>query len=121
MQNMENLDSVRQKLLEKKQQLESQLSNVADRDPSEDTFRLLNNEPEDDAQESEAGTKAVAERVLIEKTLSRVERALEKIDAGTYGICDMTGEQIDPNRLEVIPWAIYTLEAEERLESRGRV
>jgi DnaK suppressor protein len=34
-----------------------------------------------------------------------IERALEKLDDGTYGICDACGEQIAPERLEALPWA----------------
>jgi RNA polymerase-binding transcription factor DksA len=36
---------------------------------------------------------------------AEVERALEKIAAGTYGRCDDCGEPIAPARLEALPWA----------------
>ncbi|HEX2741387.1 MAG TPA: TraR/DksA C4-type zinc finger protein, partial [Rubrobacter sp.] len=45
---------------------------------------------------------AVLDRQLI-KRLRSVERALEKIEEGTYGICDATGEQIPKGRLEAVP------------------
>jgi DnaK suppressor protein len=38
--------------------------------------------------------------------LQDVERALGKIDEGTYGRCDACGEPIDAARLEAIPWAV---------------
>ena len=56
----------------------------------------------------------------IEKRLQSVERALQKVDEGTYGICDDTGEQIPRGRLEVVPEAIYTVEAQQRRERERR-
>jgi DnaK suppressor protein len=47
-----------------------------------------------------------------------VRRALQKIEEGTYGICDATGEPIPRGRLEAVPEATYTLEAQKRLEGR---
>ena len=56
--------------------------------------------------------------IWLEKRLKRrlraVERALEKIEEGTYGTCDVTGEAITPQRLEAIPEAVCTLEAQRR-------
>ena len=37
--------------------------------------------------------------------LQRVENALRKVDAGTYGACESCGKPIAPERLEAIPWA----------------
>ena len=56
----------------------------------------------------------------LEKRLQSVERALQKIEEGTYGICDDTGEQIPKGRLEAIPEAIYTVEAQQRRERERR-
>lgn len=52
-----------------------------------------------------------------EKRLEDVERALAKIEEGSYGICDDTGEEIPKGRLEAMPEAVVTVEAQER---RGR-
>ena len=56
----------------------------------------------------------------IEKRLRNVKRALQKIDEGTYGICDDTGEPIPRGRLEAMPEAIYTVEAQQRRERERR-
>lgn len=48
--------------------------------------------------------------------LRHIERALEKIDDGTYGICDITGEPIPIARLEAIPYATMTVKAQEKFE-----
>jgi DnaK suppressor protein len=59
------------------------------------------------------GTSQAVERIAqvsAARTLSAklvdVERALEKLDEGTYGICDDLGEPIDAERLGAIPWAV---------------
>lgn len=37
--------------------------------------------------------------------VEEIDHALAKIDAGTYGICEVSGDPIPPERLEAIPWA----------------
>ncbi len=48
--------------------------------------------------------------------LKQIERALEKIKDGTYGICDITGNPIPLARLEAIPYATMTVQAQENIE-----
>lgn len=52
--------------------------------------------------------------------LRQIERALEKIEEGTYGICDITGEDIPLPRLEAVPYATMTVKAQDQLE-RGLI
>jgi DnaK suppressor protein len=48
--------------------------------------------------------------------LRQIERALEKIEDGTYGVCDITGEDIPVPRLDAVPYATMTVKAQEQLE-----
>lgn len=48
--------------------------------------------------------------------LTQIERALEKIDDGTYGKCDISGKPIPLKRLEAIPYATMTVAAQEEME-----
>ena len=48
--------------------------------------------------------------------LRQIERALGKIEENTYGICDITGEEIPLARLEAIPYAVMTVKAQEKYE-----
>ena len=48
--------------------------------------------------------------------LEDINRALQKIIDGTYGICEMTGEPISRERLEAIPTARYCLEAQQEVD-----
>jgi DnaK suppressor protein len=50
------------------------------------------------------------------RRLRFVERALEKIEEGTYSIWDAMGEQIPKGWLEAVPEAVYTIEAKRALE-----
>jgi len=45
----------------------------------------------------------------LEHALVRIERALAKLDEGTYGICDACGEPIAPARLEAMPDSVLCL------------
>jgi DnaK suppressor protein len=48
--------------------------------------------------------------------LKQIDRALEKINEGTYGLCDITGEEIPVARLEAVPYANMTVKAQEKIE-----
>jgi DnaK suppressor protein len=48
-----------------------------------------------------------------------IEEALKRIEKNTYGICELTGKQIPPPRLEAIPWTRFTVEAQSQLERDG--
>lgn len=54
------------------------------------------------------------------KLISKIDSALRRIDEGTYGYCDETGEPISLKRLEARPTATLSLEAQERHERRER-
>jgi DnaK suppressor protein len=51
-----------------------------------------------------------------QNVLRQIDRALEKIEDGTYGVCDLTGEEIPFKRLEAIPYATMTVKAQEQFE-----
>src|ERR671938_265229 len=55
------------------------------------------------------------------KLIAKIEAALARIDEGTYGYCEETGEPISLRRLEARPIAVLSLEAQERHERNERV
>jgi DnaK suppressor protein len=55
------------------------------------------------------------------KLISKIDDALSRIDDGTYGYCEETGEPIAIKRLEARPIATLSIEAQERHERRERV
>ena len=83
----------------------------------------------DDFSETDSGdmSQSIFDREMdasveegIERRLGEVDRALRKIEEGTYGICDDTGEEIPKGRLEAVPEAIRTVEAQQRFERERR-
>ena len=56
----------------------------------------------------------------VARRLASVERALEKIEEGTYGLSDESGEQIPKGRLEAAPEAVFTVEEQQRRERERR-
>jgi DnaK suppressor protein len=55
------------------------------------------------------------------KLIAKIDAALQRIDDGTYGYCEETGEPIALKRLEARPIATLSVEAQERHERRERV
>jgi DnaK suppressor protein len=63
------------------------------------------------------GTSQAVERIAqvdaaqrLDAKLCDVERALVKVDEGTYGLCDVCGRPIGSERLAAIPWAVLCLD-----------
>jgi DnaK suppressor protein len=52
----------------------------------------------------------------VEQRLEIVDRALQKLEEGTYGLSDISGEPIPRGRLEAVPEAIRTVEEQQRFE-----
>ena len=55
------------------------------------------------------------------KLISKIDEALRRIEDGSYGYCEETGEPISLARLEARPTATLSLEAQDRHERRERV
>jgi DnaK suppressor protein len=115
--NAEQLDHFRDILLSWKREL----MNEVDR-----TLHHMQDEaanfpdPNDRAtQESEFGLE-LRTRDRERKLLRKINSALARIDEGTYGYCEETGEEIGLKRLEARPVATLCLEAQERRELAER-
>ncbi|MES5096833.1 RNA polymerase-binding protein DksA [Agrobacterium sp. BA1120] len=55
------------------------------------------------------------------KLISKIDAALQRIEDGTYGYCEETGEPIGIKRLDARPIATLSIEAQERHERREKV
>jgi DnaK suppressor protein len=102
------------------QDLKAELERVRDGVQEDGQFRA---EEEGDFTEHDSGdmsqslftreVDATVER-QVERRLEHVERALRKIEEGTYGLSDDSGEPIPKGRLEAMPEAIRTVEEQQR-------
>src|SRR5260370_1174036 len=55
------------------------------------------------------------------KLIAKIDEALSRIEDGTYGFCEETGEPISIKRLEALPIATLSIEAQKRHQRRGAV
>jgi DnaK suppressor protein len=113
--DQEFIERQRQRLLE----LRSELERVRGGLQEDEQFRA---EEEEDFTEHDSGdmsqslftreVDATIER-QVERRLEHVERALQKIEEGTYGLSDDSGQPIPRGRLEAVPEAIRTVEEQQ--------
>jgi RNA polymerase-binding transcription factor DksA len=52
--------------------------------------------------------------------LYEIDEAIGRLEAGTYGTCEMSGKKIPKARLEAIPWARFTVECQSQLEQQNK-
>ena len=56
----------------------------------------------------------------FQQQLEEIEKALARIEEGCYGVCEVTGEEIEPERLKAIPWTSCSIEGAEIKESMNK-
>ena len=111
-----DIERFKQRLLELRQQMTHQIRDTTEDVKSSDATKGYSQHQADE------GTDDFNRTVTLEVTskefnvLRQIERALEKIDEGTYGICDISGEPIPLARLEAIPYATMTVRSQEKFE-----
>jgi DnaK suppressor protein len=94
------------------------------------TKETLQHLQDDSAQHADIADRATSEteralelraRDRQRKLIAKIDAALERIEDGTYGYCEETGEPISLKRLDARPIATLSVEAQERHERRERV
>ena len=111
--NEMQLEYFRQKLLNWKKSIVSQSV-----DTLEDLRQGGLNQPDDVDRASLETDKALDLRTKdrIRKLITKIDEALDRIEDGSYGYCEETGEPIGLERLEARPVATLSIEAQERHE-----
>ena len=114
------LDRQRRQLIALRAELQSA------REANETEERAIEAESGDRAREYEEDAQKLAMLELDGNLAARaarrradIERALQKIDEGTYGVSDASGHLIPIERLETVPEAIYTLAEQKAREAAG--
>jgi len=106
-----NLDTAKRNLLKLKDEYESRIDKIEDhiQNPQDD----LNEHWEDQAisyRQNDMRKNLMSE---ARQSLIYVENALSRIENGTYGECEVCGEQIEEQRLEALPYATLCMEHAE--------
>lgn len=72
---------------------------------------------EEEATESMEMEKRLALESRLNNLLAEVERAIQKLETGSYGVCDSCGTTIDPARMEALPQAILCLNCRQKAKN----
>jgi RNA polymerase-binding transcription factor DksA len=111
-----------EKLLAEKKEIENQLSNFANKNPliEGDYQTRFNKSDQSDTLDEKARniTDYEEERAVeqnLEVRLKEINETLEKLEKGTYGICDKCSSPIDPKRLVVIPVARFCVDCANKV------
>ncbi len=108
------LDFFKGLLLQRKEQILKNLEGV-----KEEISELQSQELNDEGDFAAANSDRLVENAIIskqQKELEEIERALNKIESGEYGICEMCEDPIGTHRLKVKPHAVYCIDCREIVE-----
>lgn len=116
----EQLQSYKARLLEQRERIEADRAAYASEtedDPQQEHFGEIAdydlNDPADEGSNLYDRDRDLAAVENATRLLSKIDRALEKIGDGTYGLSDIDGAPIPLDRLDAIPYAVTTVEQEE--------
>ena len=108
-------------LLEKRAMLANQVERLA-KDAAESTEATENSKSPLSSAENASDTYeqdfAFMSMESEEELMRKVDRALQRVREKTYGECEECGKDINPERLEALPWATMCIKCQE-LEERG--
>jgi RNA polymerase-binding transcription factor DksA len=111
-------DDARKRVMEEKSRVEGLIHNLKDElgdGPENDELSELSDydqHPADTASETFEREKDVSILEQLEEELAELQAALERIDDGTYGVDEVTGEPIEPERLTAFPTARTNVDTE---------
>jgi len=115
MQKTINRQTIRLKLEEQRELLETRLAKKRSLKGLED---VLNPDKTDLANTSQNNNRETLLLDHTEQQLQDIEDALKRLEEGTYGKCTACGEVIQPARLEIIPTAALCIEC-QRIQDHG--
>lgn len=111
------LDEIRKHLVSEKAKIEATLLSLKSQDPFSDPDRLNDNAASDtEAKEESSHERMEALDNELRSHLEEVEKALERVENGTYGKCQVCGQMIDTDRLAVKPTALSCVDCERKNE-----
>lgn len=116
MAKKEALADVRARLEQERARLRSDIETLAINNQAQQDDYGVGNHTADDATEVFARERNLALQSNTQELLTQVDIAIERIDEGRYGICARCGQQIAPDRLEALPYAIYCINCQSLVE-----
>jgi DnaK suppressor protein len=110
-----NTETFKKRLLAKQQELLQSMTRL-DNEARESRSAEVE-DPIDQVTSSELKAGAFAVSTVEARTLEQVRAALQRIEDGSYGKCVDCGRDIEPARLEAVPWALYCRADQEKHEA----
>jgi DnaK suppressor protein len=120
--NTDRYNTLKQMLEDRKRQIVSQLHDKIRDVRTENEAGKMSNVL-DQGESSEAGIQEDIEFALIQmksETLNKINEALNRLEEGAYGNCFECGDEIAPQRLRALPFAVRCRECEEAREQAQR-
>jgi DnaK suppressor protein len=118
-----NLTKQREQLAVEHKRLADELAQLSNNASTQEERR--EGSPFGKREEEATETLELEKRLTLEnrtrQSLAIVERAIEKIGQGTYGLCDNCGKPIDPERMKALPQATLCLNCKAQLAKNGKV
>lgn len=102
-----------------RQQLRSKLDDLTRKDTREELIRERCNDPMDQMQNRFELDLTISVINKDWETRKAVETALKLLEIDEYGICQDCGAEINPKRLEAIPWTTLCVYCQEEFDSSG--
>jgi DnaK suppressor protein len=110
----ELVERMRRALIEQRAQLRREIAEQG-ADPDSDEVSFVDDSGFSDRSHStQERSRLIAVVESLRNNLVDVERALERMDARTYGTCERCGKPIDPARLEARPWALLCIDCKQK-------
>jgi DnaK suppressor protein len=103
------LDAIRRDLEAHRDEIRGRIATLAKR-PERGTAQGFGKRIGDGTVEAISRLTDIGVGTSLEVSLARTERALAKLDDGTYGLCDTCGAPIAPKRLQAMPDAVLCIE-----------
>lgn len=107
---------IRKKLEAERAELQSELDTLSVRNENQQDDYGSGNHPGDDAGELVLRERNLALHNNAEDLIGQIDAALERMDAGAYGRCANCGRQINPERMEVKPYATLCIDCQAAAE-----
>src|SRR6202049_4367357 len=117
-----NLEQIKKRLEAKRAELQENIEGLTEAHPTPVGAIEASEGPQDFEDVAVDFLETQQEQSLLvneQALLTEVQRALKRIEDGTYGYCVVCGQPIPEKRLEALPWAARCVKDEAQLEERN--
>lgn len=116
MASNEVFERIRARLEAERRELQDDVAAIDAENKAPQDDAGIGNHLADDASDVMNRERNLALRGNAEDLLSQVDAALQRLNAGSYGVCERCGQPINPERLEALPYAIHCITCQSAIE-----